>query len=32
MTYHFNNRIEIYKEVSAGPYPGMSGKEVIARP
>lgn len=32
MAYHFNTRIEIYKEVSSGPYPGMSGKEVMARP
>lgn len=32
MAYHFNTRIEIYKEVSSGPYPGMGGKEVIARP
>ncbi|WP_285325319.1 phage head closure protein [Staphylococcus equorum] len=32
MAYHFNTRIEVYKEVSAGPYPGMDDKEVIARP
>ena len=32
MAYHFNNRIEIYKEISSGPLPGASGEEIIGRP
>lgn len=32
MAYHFNNRIEIYKRVSSGPYPDEYEMVTIAKP